>query len=156
MKKYHVFILFLLGLVVTLLSSCHTQTFTVHGQPGTVISYNGQQLAVIDQSGEAQITAHRTYQGGYQHYYLAQAPGSNVKVPFALDYVDRNRVPLFNASQWLAFPTLSLSYFIITPALYGVEGLLVGSDYDSNTQRVLLRQQYDYLKHQSTNNDLIR
>lgn len=154
MNKRFFFFLFLFWAAIASLTSCHTQTFTVHGQPGTVISYNGQRLAVIDQSGEAQITAHR--ENGYQYYYLAQAPGSNVALPFALDYEDRNRVTVFNACLWLGPPTLSLSLFISGFALYGSDMLNIGSDYDPNTNRVLLRQQYDYLKHQSTNNDLIR
>ena len=69
MKKHFTFLGFLLGILITTLSSCSTtQTFTVRGVPGTVISKDNMQIAVIDPSGQAQITLQR--KNGYEHFLL--------------------------------------------------------------------------------------
>ncbi len=85
MKQYLIIILFM-GMFAAVFSSCSSsQTITVTGIPGTIISNpSNKQLAVIQQSGEAKIKLKR--KEGYYHYLQAQAPGSYLQVPFALDY----------------------------------------------------------------------
>lgn len=150
MNKHFVFFLFLFWVAMASLTSCQTQTFTVYGTPGTVISYNQKQLAVIDQTGTAQITTRR--REGYHHFYQAQAPGSDVKVPFAMDYTDRHWARVANVVYPLAMVSLVGLPFLGTYGLINIHDL-PGSWDDYNG---VLRQQYNYLKHQSTNNDLIR
>jgi hypothetical protein len=60
MKK-HLFIFLFMGLFSATLSSCSSsQTFTVQGIPGTVITNpSNKQLAVIDHSGQAKIKLKR-------------------------------------------------------------------------------------------------
>jgi len=166
MKKHFIFLVFLLGVFV--LSSCHTtQTFTVHGTPGTVISKGQQQLAVIDQSGQSTITLKTA--DGYAHFLNAQAPGSNIPVPFALDYKNHSRSAEAGLCVALMVipPIVGMAGLIAaavnhkhggdtkTPALIGCAGLVlwvpaifvfVKSDFPD----------FDYLDDQSTNNDLIQ
>ena len=171
MKKHFIFLVFLLGIFVLVLSSCNTtQSFTVHGKPGTVISKGQQQLAIIDQSGQSTITLKS--RDGYAHFLNAQAPGSNIPVPFALDYKDHSRSAENNLciAGNLILPLVGVSGIIagaviegmssgdgsgITPILIGCAAVglwvpsliaMLKSDFPD----------YDYLNNQSTNNDLIR
>lgn len=170
MNKHFIFLTLLLGIMIAALSSCSTtQTFVVHGTPGTVISKNNVQMAVVDQSGQAQITLNR--KDGYQHFMLAQVPGSNLKVPFALDYLNKNRNATSNlckgiASIGLGTEVLGLICLLASggkSSLMLTGGLIVGAGalialpsalyIDSHKNQ--LHYNYDYLL-QSTNNDLIR
>lgn len=168
MKKYYIIFTLFLGI----LSSCKmTQTFTVFGAPGTVISTKGiinstqEQLAVIDQTGQAKIALERW--GGFDHFLLAQAPGSNVQVPFALDYKNHNR------ESWGAIGVTSAGVLeiggLITAVVGGVTnnksisligvGIVLASLPFWATAKFSMRPNlfnYDYIKVQSTNNDLIR
>ena len=58
MKQIRFFFIILAGITILLLSSCTTsQTFIVQGTPGTVIAdHQNRQLAVVDQTGQAQVT----------------------------------------------------------------------------------------------------
>lgn len=168
MKKHFIFLTFLLGVFAMALSSCHTtQTFAVHGTPGTVISKGQQQLAVIDQSGQSIITLKSA--DGYAHFLTAQEPGSNIPVPFALDYKNHSRSAEagFCGVLMIIPPIVGMAGLIAaavnhkhggdakTPALIGCAGMVlwvpavlafVKSDFPD----------FDYLDNQSTNNDLIR
>lgn len=176
MKKHFTFLGFLLGILITTLSSCSTtQTFTVRGVPGTVISKDNMQIAVIDPSGQAQITLQR--KNGYEHFLLAQAPNSNVQIPFALDYKNHNRTATSNICIALSVPiyvaTLAgLMMCLVsgtdeelgkTGALIAVPGLLLGLPLIMYAERETINKDYarinydyDYIKVQTTNNDLIR
>lgn len=88
MKKTFVF----LSIIAIVCSSCSSmRTITIYGAPGTAIydSYN-QQKAIIDYSGKAEVQVNMKHLQ-YEHFWQAQAKGSKVLVPFALDYVDKNR-----------------------------------------------------------------
>lgn len=171
MRKHFIFWVFLLGVFAVILSSCNTtQTFTVHGTPGTVISKGQQQLAVIDQSGQTTITLKSS--DGYYHFLNAQAQGTNIPVPFALDYKDHSRSTEANLfTSWnLILPLIGASGLItgtvieaksggggsgLTPILIGSAAIvlwvpslisMLKSDFPD----------FDYLNDQFTNNDLIR
>lgn len=136
MKK--IIVVFLLALIL-LLESCASQKIDVYGVPGTVVttSDGSTTLAVIDQSGTAKVKLRR--KDGYQLFLQAKAPGSDKNVPFALDYLDKNRTDLNNSLAIIFIPLfgfLGPSWILFSRT---------GSDYD-----------YDYLKHQTTNSDLIR
>lgn len=122
---------------VLLFESCASQKINVHGVPGTVVTTldGSKTLAVIDQSGTARIKLKR--EDGYQAFLQAKAPGSDKNIPFALNYEDKDRSSRNNVlGRLFAVPTCLLSLLIL---------LRTGSDYD-----------YDYLKDQTTNSDLIR
>lgn len=122
--------------IMVLMTSCYTQKFYVVGDPGTVIaSLNGYYtLATIDQSGEAEIKI-KDRKIGYMAFLQAKSPNSDVFVPFALDYKDRNRSTPNSIIGSLTMPILIGAGFLG----------FTGSCFD-----------YDYLKYQHTNNDLIR
>ena len=73
------------------LSSCNvTQKITVVGRPGTTIyDTNDRMLGTIENTGKTTLEISRN--DGYYAFLQAQAPGSNILVPFALDYQDCHR-----------------------------------------------------------------
>ncbi|MEE0921154.1 MAG: hypothetical protein U0L47_01515 [Paludibacteraceae bacterium] len=73
------------------LSSCNvTQKITVVGRPGTTIyDTNDRMLGTIENTGKTTLEISRN--DGYYAFLQAQAPGSNILVPFALDYQDCRR-----------------------------------------------------------------
>lgn len=167
MKK-HLFIFLFMGLFSATLSSCSSsQTFTVQGIPGTVITNpSNKQLAVIDHSGQAKIKLKR--KEGYYHYLQAQAPGSYLQVPFALDYKDRKGtigkvgcgLGLLSSTA-LIVEALTISDDKSDKSL-GIVALGTGAmavlgysmalaDMPGDENRV-----YNYQKKQITNNDIIR
>ena len=123
---------------ILMMESCNTQRFYVHGTPGTVItSLDGTKtLAVIGQDGTAKVKLNR--KNNYNAFLQAKAPNSNKYVPFALDYKDKARYTQ-NAvlGMVLALPTIFISPMVFLGRL--------ATKYD-----------YDYLKHQNTNNDIIK
>lgn len=128
------FILVAFFAIITL-SSCHTQRFVVHGQPETTIETldGSQTLAVIDENGTAKVKL--DIREGYDPFLQAVLPGSNQKVPFALDYKNAHR------NNWL-----------MTGAIFGlVPTIGLGSIY-----MLTCFGDYRYLKVQNTNNDLIK
>lgn len=131
-----------LFVIILLLTSCNTQKFYVKGIPGTIITtLDNEQLGVIDQSGSAEIKLDR--KTGYQAFLQAKAPNSNMLVPFALDYKNKNRSSTnFGVGFVIFMPPLT------TIAILGPGWIMLsrrGSYYD-----------YDYLDNQTTNNDLIK
>lgn len=175
MKSIKFFSCVFIGLLALMLSSCNTpQNFVVQGQPGTVIcSPTNERLAVIDNTGTAQVTLYR--KNDYFHYLQAQAPGSNQWVPFALDYKDHNRtrrgvlwgtgmilcssVTVSSAATGIAFAATGLEAGgILTAAGIGAAGCtilgLIAPKYAFNAGKY--GSDYDYLPQQSTNEDLLR
>ncbi len=79
-------------LILFCMASCgpaKTLTVTVNGTPGTTIADPDQkQLAVIDDSGQAVVEVN-PYK--YYAFLWSKAPGSNVYVPFALDFKNNNK-----------------------------------------------------------------
>ncbi|MCR5657749.1 MAG: hypothetical protein K6G25_00315 [Bacteroidales bacterium] len=133
---------FVLALMI-LMESCATQKFDVHGTPGTIVtSLDGKTtLAVIGQNGTAKVKLKR--KDGYDPFLLAKAPNSDKNIPFALDYKDRNRTTVNTVLGFVLFCPPITAIGLLGPSwiLYN----RTGSQYD-----------YNYLKHQNTNNDLIR
>ncbi|MCH5174786.1 MAG: hypothetical protein J1F40_02750 [Prevotellaceae bacterium] len=174
MKTSNFILFMMIGITVLLLSSCSTsQTFTVQGEPGTVITTpQNQQIAVVDNSGNAQIKMKR--KAGYYHYLNAQAPGSNLQVPFALDYKNKNRATkrgLIRAGEWTLFGASIISSISLgAMALANVEDataayIILGATSIGGAFGGLglefcymdpIDSDYDYLKTQSTNSDLLR
>lgn len=127
-----------LAIAILMMASCNTQRFYVHGTPGTEItSLDGTKtLAVIGQDGTAKVKLNR--KNNYDAFLQAKAPNSDKYVPFALDYKDRARY------SWNA----TLGSVLLIPTVF------IGSVFFLN--RLATKYDYDYLKHQNTNNDLIK
>lgn len=164
MKKY-IFLFFLMSLFAATLSSCSSsQTITVQGIPGTVITNpSNKQLAVIDHSGQAQIKLKR--KEGYYHYLQAQAPGSYLQVPFALDYKNRKgtigkigiglglvgSVAEIIEALTMSDDKSSVGIIVATGAAAILGYSMALADMPGEQNRV-----YNYQKKQITNNDIIR
>lgn len=173
MKKINIYVLVVLGILLVTFSSCSSsQTFMVQGVPGTVISSpTNQRIAVLDNMGQAQIKTKR--KEGYYHYLQAQVPGSNIQVPFALDYKNHSRAAQRGACAFGEYTflvaSIGCSIGSIACLLAGEEGPVVsyllggalgsigvgGLFHIGNTSDVINRD-YDYLKSQSTNSDILR
>ena len=83
MKKTYISLL--LGIFCCILSGCtSSQNLTVKGMPGTTIyTPNMEKVGVVENNGKAKITLPRD---GYYAYLLSQRNGSDLLIPFALDY----------------------------------------------------------------------
>ena len=186
MMKKNIFLSLALGISLLAFSSCaSSQAFLVQGIPGTIISDgNHQQLAVLDNSGQATITIDR--KEGYYSYLLAKTPNSSLEVPFALDYKDHDRglIRGFGNSLFLGLAGISLvgSSMILTGAGAGNEEFIMtaamgaagagigamitpifrlgkpGASFDESLGNSYdeTKADYDYQSRQSTNNDLLR
>ena len=171
MKKQSIILVFVVGVLNTVLCSCSSiQTFTVRGVPGTVISKNDMEIAVIDQTGQAQIKTNR--ESGYQHFYLAKAPNSNIQVPFALDYENHDRSTVLNLGKGIGligFGAECAGLIMVVASLksndksmLGIGGVVFGGGFLLSLPALIhafpkkeLDYNYDYLQ-QTTNNDLIQ
>ena len=170
MKQRNIFLTALIVMFALTLTSCSTsQTFTVQGTPGTIITTpQNQQVAVIDNSGTAKVEIKRNM--GYLHYLQAQAPGTSVTVPFALDYKNNgSRAISRGAGQGI----ISVGAIV---ALGGGLGLLLGGDAAMTPGAIMvgggaalalsgcalgaandpIKYDYDYEKVQSANNDIVK
>lgn len=170
MKRITSIIMIVLGITVVSLSSCSSsQTFTVQGVPGTFITNpQGQQIAVIDNSGQAKVELKR--KGGYMHYLQAQAPGSNLQVPFALDYKNNSG----RAVRRGAGRAIMIAGAVVE--LGGCLTMISGGDAATNSAAAMvfggcalaglgfgmgaantpINYDYDYQKTQKTNNDIFK
>lgn len=71
-------------LAAALIGCSSTQKFMVNGNPGThIYEPYGEHIATIADNGTAQV---KIKGKKYHSFLLAQEPGSDLKVPFALDY----------------------------------------------------------------------
>ena len=170
MRNINFILIAIVGVLALSLSSCSSsQTFTVQGTPGTIITNpQNQQLAVIDNSGQAQIKVKR--KEGYMHYLQAQAPGSSLPVPFALDYKN-------NGKRCITRGTGRTIMFIgAIVELSGALALALGGDAATTSGAVMvgggaacaglgfamgaannpINYDYDYQKTQTTNNDIVK
>ena len=170
MKRITSIIMIVLGITVVSLSSCSSsQTFTVQGVPGTFITNpQGQQIAVIDNSGQAKVELKR--KGGYMHYLQAQTPGSNLQVPFALDYKNNSsRAVRRGAGQTIMIAgaivelggclALVLGGDAATTAgaaMVGGGAAFAGLGFGMGAANTPINYDYDYQKTQKTNNDIFK
>ena len=177
MKTTKIIFSTILGLLLLFLSSCNpSQTFTVQGIPGTIISNpTNQQLAIIDDTGKTRIKLYR--KDGYYHYLQAQAPGSNTQVPFALDYKNHSRATDRGLLKTAYGTTIAIGVASsiglgIAAFVAGAEGTIIGvfgavdlvcafgglglsgivTDRTSN----IINYDYDYMKLQTTNSDILK
>lgn len=170
------FILFILvTLLSTTLTSCSSsQSFFVQGVPGTIIANpQNQQIAVIDNSGQTKIKMKRKQ--GYTHYLQALTPGSNILVPFALDYKNHSRATGRDLEAWggAFIMALGAGSGMVAGAMAlggdfsdagggaflgaGLGGLLVGGIMmGDGMSKDGIDYDYDYKKIQTTNADIIR
>lgn len=105
------------------LSSCNvTQKITVVGRPGTTIyDTNDRMLGTIENTGKTTLEISRN--DGYYAFLQAQAPGSNILVPFALDYQDCHRQLGQDIGTYTGFGLLIMTSVCgITAAVAGVLG----------------------------------
>ena len=127
------------------------------------------QMAVIDYSGKAEVQVNMKHLQ-YEHFWQAQAKGSKVLVPFALDYLDKNRTGTSGLK-------LGVGLGCLTPGLIftGIGGGIYSGDKPAGdallglgiplivagvASLATLANSYpidfDYEATQKTNNDLIR
>lgn len=150
-------------MILSTMSSCSTQSFTINGIPGTVISSkNGEEIAIIDQTGQANIVFDNKQ---YCHFLLAKSPNSNTMVPFALDYKDNNRNGRGNTLGAIGAPAMVAGFItcivsgnipsaaaLVVP---GVIGVVLGVSFTVTAATTTGQlNNYDYLPNQITNNDL--
>lgn len=174
MKKTSFIIIAILGLMTMFLSSCSSsQTFIVQGVPGTVITNpQNQQIAVLDNSGQTKIKMKRSH--GYYHYLQAQAPGSGILVPFALDYRNHSRAAGRDLQTAVGYSILGVGVACGAGAAAmalggdfeesggtflgaGLGALLVGGIVTGNAAcKDGIDYDYDYKKIQATNSDIVR
>ena len=142
MKKFILSIALISVFIV--LSSCSvTQEIRVEGRPGTSIyDSNGKMLSTIDYSGSTIITIDRANE--YHYFLQAKAPDSNILVPFALDYANNSRPS--------SGDMLLLS--CVLPPSFGL--LTWGLPVYSKLKAYGVDKDFDYLRFQKTNNDLVK
>ncbi len=160
MKSLSFKVLFVI--LIFVFTSCSTkQSIIVSGIPGTVIqTQNHDDIAIIDDSGHATITIDK-YPYHVNLFLLAKAPNSDVAVPFALDYKDINR----DNSTLLLCGALALiatsPIFMLSGSTAGgiVGGLELIAGVVCGMHAVMIEtighDDFDYIKNQTTNNDLI-
>lgn len=87
MKNLYVLV-FLAACVLTVASCSTTTKITIEGEPGTEIYKNfSEKIGTIDNSGQLQIN---WPDDEYIACMLSKAPGTDMKIPFALNYTHRN------------------------------------------------------------------
>lgn len=170
MRQANFILIAIVGVLALSLSSCSTsQTFTVQGTPGTLItSPQNQQLGFIDNSGQINIKMKR--KEGYMHYLQAKAPGSSLSVPFALDYKNNGK----RCVRRGAGQTIMVIGAIVE--LSGALALALGGDAATTSGAIMvgggaafaglgfamgaantpIDYDYDYQKLQTTNNDVVK
>lgn len=159
-------------LAVSFTSCSSTQTFMVQGVPGTVIcSPTNQRLGVLDNMGQAQIKTKR--KDGYYHYLQAQVPGSNLQVPFALDYKNHSRAAQRGAFAFgeytLLVGSIGCSIGSIACLIAGEKGPIIGVllggalggalgglALSAGNPKDIINRDYDYMKRQTTNSDILK
>jgi len=148
-------------------SSCvGTQTFTVHGVPGTEIYKTDlKELGVIDQSGKTEITLSR--HETCMPLLVSKAPGDVTYTPFALEFEPKDRSKNHAYAWWglfLAYDcTLTggvIAALHSVPLGLGILGIGVASWIVAipNLNKVATLDpycdNYDYLPNQYCNSDL--
>lgn len=143
-----------------MIQSCTTYTkFTVYGNPGTeILTPDGTKLATIDNTGRAKI---KNNDDVYHAFLLSHQPGSDVNVPFALDYQKKSykgwwytiysAFALFGAGAAASSSDKDLGGLLMTGGLS--VGMIGG--YGLMFSNSLKREyHYKYLAAQQTNQDI--
>ena len=164
MKKTIIFV-FLFVCVFAFISCTSVRKVKIVGEPGTIIEVPSQNDTYrIDDKGEVVVSLNEDY---YHAYLLSTAPGSDLKVPFALNYKKNNNIywkePLGYGLMGLYFDGLifltvgflvdAAELVVVGCAAAGIGGLgslpLVPDLEDHDIQH-----KYKYLKKHKTNDDL--
>ncbi len=167
----HIKLTILLLLCVTLFSCSTKQTITIKGEPQSVIyAPNMEKLAVIDNSGTAEVTISSD---DYYAYLLSKKPNTNNYIPFALDYKTKS----YNETYFLKYTGIGLTSLSCGIMLVGtimalageedVSGIIIGSGAagtllgvglgwpaDLRSQQTQYEYHYKYLSAQKTNDDI--
>lgn len=169
MKTY---ITLLLGIFCCILSGCtSSQTLTVKGMPGTTIyTPNMKKVGVVENNGKAKITLPR---GGYYAYLLSQRNGSELLIPFALDYKHKSYAGTFTLRNLMYF-TAGLGVLASTTGAIALAGgdedigtaflvggfgttlisAAVGIPVDCRSSQAQYDHKFKYLSWQITNEDM--
>ncbi len=121
MKKYICHLLVLALLAMT--TSCETtQKFTITGNPGSEIyTPDGERIATISANGEAKI---KVSSDVYYAFMMSKDPGSDQKIPFALDYQKK----LYAGSKFLKGAGMTLALAGLSVVFTGVIAIASGAD----------------------------
>lgn len=163
MKKH----LFILVLIMIVFSSCSTtEKFQVAGTPSTEIytpSY--QKVGTIGADGKANI---ELTSDAYYAYLLSKAPGTEIYIPFALDYDKKNRVGLQLVEAAGCVMTLGGLVIAITgsctledgPALLAfggtatVAGIAMWAGAHKKLSQKAYKHKFKYVENQQINDDI--
>lgn len=116
--KRIVYIIMLVVVAVSMSSCSSVRNVKIVGEPGTVIEVPSQKgTYMIDNTGEVTVPLDRSY---YHAYLLSTAPGSDLKVPFALDYKKNNSV------YWKSFVAYGGATIFLESEVLGVVGAALG------------------------------
>lgn len=166
----HIKLTILLLLCVTLFSCSTKQTITIKGEPQSVIyAPNMEKLAVIDNSGTAEVTISSD---DYYAYLLSKKPNTNNYIPFALDYKTKS----YNGTYFLKYTGITVSCIGLLMDIVGLImsvreaesgpaimlsglglvglGTGVGVPADFRSQQTQYKHHYKYLSAQKTNDDI--
>lgn len=165
MKKIMNFV-FLFVCVFAFVSCTSVRKVKIVGEPGTIIEVPSQNDTYrIDDKGEVVVSLSEDY---YHAYLLSTAPGSNLKVPFALNYRKNNSV------YWKTPVGCGFLGIYFMGMIYGTIGLIVdaGTDFVGVSFAAAgigglcslpgmidigdhdIQHKYKYLKEHKTNDDL--
>lgn len=132
MKKY-IKLICLLGVCAVIVSCKTKQKVTVYGSPGTEIySRVYTRIGTIPNSGKLNI---KLNYDPYASFLLSHNPGSDLYIPFAIDYKYKNTRTLYSITTITAAPTAGIIALLASP-------FTIDSD------------NYVYEKRQSINNDI--
>lgn len=132
MKKY-IKLICLLGVCAVIVSCKTKQKVTVYGSPGTEIySRVYTRIGTIPNSGKLNI---KLNYAPYASFLLSHNPGSDLYIPFAIDYKYKNTRTLYYIATITAAPTFGIPALLASP-------FTIDSD------------NYVYEKRQSINNDI--
>lgn len=164
MKKIMNFV-FLFVCVFAFISCSSVRKVKIVGEPGTIIEVPFQNdTYTIDNSGKVTVSLDRDY---YHAYLFSTAPGSDLKVPFALNYKKNNSVYW---KTFVGYTGLLTDLIVVICASAGAikdsqEGSValaalsygaLSIPYYCDLKRNDTRHKYKYLKKHKTNDDLFK
>ncbi len=145
MKTLKIIIVIILS--ISIISCRPSRTIIVHGNPGTTIHYGNASrdyLGTIGEDGKTKVRI-KGSSIGFQAYLLSKNDKSDEYIPFALNYKRGRAMNVqYTIATIISFPFLLAGMMLATLAGEDVDGSDLYSGYD-----------YKYLKHQTTNEDLI-
>lgn len=133
-------------LSISIISCRPARTIIVHGNSGTTIHYaNGEELGTIEENGTAKVRIGGS-SIGFQAYLLSKKENSDEYIPFALNY---KRGRAMNVQSTI----ITIAAF---PFLIGAGILAAFFSPEVDFSYLYDTYDYKYLKHQTTNEDLLK